>query len=114
MGDNDHKITDYTDSAANAPDAAALDKGKGKAADHPAQDMNMEEDDDDSSDEDEDLVRCCYPALSADGDMELTGRAYRVVKVIPSGLVTVAADIPLIKKQPAMVSCAQCYQNETD
>jgi hypothetical protein len=114
MGDNDHKITDYTDSAANAPDAAALDKGKGKAADHPAHDVNMEEEDDDSSDEDEDLVRCCSPALRAEGDMELTGRAYRVVKVIPSGLVIVTADIPLIKKQPALVSCAQYYQTETD
>lgn len=49
----DHSVTDYNDPAANAPDAAAYDKGKGKAAE-PHGDVNMgEEEDDDSSEEEE-------------------------------------------------------------
>ena len=57
MGDSD-KTTVQTDPAANAPDAAALDKGKGKgkAVETPAyQDSSMDED----SDETEDAVSLC-------------------------------------------------------
>lgn len=53
----DHSVTDYSDPAANAPDAAAYGKGKGKAADAYA-DVNMgeEEDDESSEEEEEELV----------------------------------------------------------
>jgi hypothetical protein len=56
MGDN--KATTFNDPAANAPDAAAFEKGKGKAAD--AHDVSMDEDEEASSDEDEESV-CLYP-----------------------------------------------------
>lgn len=49
----DHSVTDYNDPAANAPDAAAYDKGKGKAA-KPHGDVNMGEEEDDDSSEEED------------------------------------------------------------
>lgn len=54
----DHSVTDYSDPAANAPDAAAYGKGKGKAADA-YDDVNMgEEEDEESSEEEEDeMVR---------------------------------------------------------
>ncbi|KUL85799.1 hypothetical protein ZTR_07376 [Talaromyces verruculosus] len=50
----DHSVTDYSDPAANAPDAAAYGKGKGKAAEA-YDDVNMgEEEDEESSEEEED------------------------------------------------------------
>lgn len=62
MGDHDQQVTDYSDPAANAPDAAAYGKGKGKAVDA-HDDVNMgEEDEDESSDEDEDEMVCFDPA----------------------------------------------------
>lgn len=53
----DHSVTDYSDPAANAPDAAAYGKGKGKAADA-YDDVNMgeEEDDESSEEEEEEMV----------------------------------------------------------
>ncbi|KAL2007619.1 hypothetical protein VTN00DRAFT_7601 [Thermoascus crustaceus] len=52
MGDNDKVTTFNTDPAANPPDAAALDKGKGKAVETPAtQDMSMDEDEESSEEE---------------------------------------------------------------
>lgn len=59
MGDN--QATTFNDSAANAPDAAAFEKGKGKAVD--AHDVSMDEDEDASSDEDEESV-CLYSGAS--------------------------------------------------
>jgi hypothetical protein len=52
MGD---QATSFNDPAANAPDAAAFEKGKGKAVD----DVSMDEDEEASSDEEEEFVR--YP-----------------------------------------------------
>ncbi|KAF3402407.1 Histone H2A.Z-specific chaperone chz1 [Talaromyces pinophilus] len=50
----DHSVAGYSDPAANAPDAAAYEKGKGKAADA-YDDVNMgEEEDEESSEEEED------------------------------------------------------------
>jgi hypothetical protein len=54
----DHSVTGYSDPAANAPDAAAYEKGKGKAADA-YDDVNMgEEEDEESSEEEEDEMVC--------------------------------------------------------
>lgn len=49
MGDN--QATTLNDPAASAPDAAALEKGKGKAVDQP--DVSMDEDEEASSEEEE-------------------------------------------------------------
>ncbi|TPR08372.1 adenylate kinase family protein [Aspergillus niger] len=51
MGDNNQATTGF-DPAANAPDAAAWDKGKGKATD-PTQDMRMDDDESDESEAEE-------------------------------------------------------------
>ncbi|KAL1967267.1 hypothetical protein VTN77DRAFT_3313 [Rasamsonia byssochlamydoides] len=57
MGDNDQTTGLSADPAANAPDAAAAEKGKGKAVDYtPAEEATMEEDEYESSEEEEDLV----------------------------------------------------------
>jgi hypothetical protein len=55
MGDNGQTTGFNTDPAANAPDAAAVEKGKGKAVDYTPAEDHMEEDEDETS-EDEDLV----------------------------------------------------------
>ncbi|KAF7595154.1 Histone H2A.Z-specific chaperone [Aspergillus hancockii] len=55
MGDNNQATTFSNDPAANAPDAAALDKGKGKATQDPtAMDVSMDEEESDES-ENEDM-----------------------------------------------------------
>jgi hypothetical protein len=58
MGDNNQATTGF-DPAANAPDAAAWDKGKGKATD-PTQDMRMDDDESDES-EAEEMVSFLLP-----------------------------------------------------
>lgn len=70
MGDNDQTTGLSADPAANPPDAAAAEKGKGKAVDYtPAEEVSMEEDEDESYDEDsaieEDLVCCIVSTTSA-------------------------------------------------
>ncbi|RAL10756.1 histone H2A.Z-specific chaperone CHZ1 [Aspergillus homomorphus CBS 101889] len=50
MGDSNQTTTPGYDRAANAPDAAALDKGKGKAT-QPSHEENLEEDSDESENE---------------------------------------------------------------
>lgn len=54
MGEND-QFTTFNDPAANAPDAAAADKGKGKAVEDPTatQELSMDEDSDDESENEE-------------------------------------------------------------
>lgn len=64
MGDNSKATTFNTDPAANPPDAAALEKGKGKAVEEtPAtQDVSMDEDEESSEEESgpEEMVRLSY------------------------------------------------------
>ncbi|KAK9552088.1 Histone H2A.Z-specific chaperone CHZ1 [Aspergillus fumigatus] len=55
MGDN-HQATLSNDPAANAPDAAAADKGKGKAADEPSLEMSMDEEEDSDESEAEEMM----------------------------------------------------------
>jgi hypothetical protein len=55
MGDNNQATFPGNDPAAYPPDAAALDKGKGKAVEDPM-DVSMDEDDDDSESEAEEQV----------------------------------------------------------
>lgn len=61
MGDNDKATTLNSDPAMNPPDAAALDKGKGKAVEEtPAtQELSMDEDEESSEEENgaEEMVR---------------------------------------------------------
>ncbi|PYH77133.1 hypothetical protein BO82DRAFT_345597 [Aspergillus uvarum CBS 121591] len=52
MGDSNQATTPGFDRAANAPDAAALDKGKGRATE-PTHDDNLEEEDSDESENEE-------------------------------------------------------------
>ncbi|OJK03291.1 hypothetical protein ASPACDRAFT_40613 [Aspergillus aculeatus ATCC 16872] len=52
MGDSNQATTPGLDRAANAPDAAALDKGKGRATE-PTHDENLEEEDSDESENEE-------------------------------------------------------------
>ncbi|RAH44235.1 histone H2A.Z-specific chaperone CHZ1 [Aspergillus brunneoviolaceus CBS 621.78] len=52
MGDSNQATTPGYDRAANAPDAAALDKGKGRATE-PTHDENLEEEDSDESENEE-------------------------------------------------------------
>ncbi|EAU29626.1 predicted protein [Aspergillus terreus NIH2624] len=53
MGDN-NRATLGSDAAANAPDAAAFDKGKGKATEDPSLEMSMDEDEESEENDDED------------------------------------------------------------
>jgi hypothetical protein len=55
MGEN-HQATISNDPAANAPDAAAADKGKGKAVEEPTQEMSMDEEEDSDESEAEEMV----------------------------------------------------------
>lgn len=54
MGENDQATT-FNDPASNAPDAAAADKGKGKAVEEPTatQELSMDEDSDEESENEE-------------------------------------------------------------
>jgi hypothetical protein len=65
MGDNNQSTFPGNDPAAYPPDAAALDKGKGKAVEDPM-DVSMDEDDDDSESEAEEQVCCCNLELKRD------------------------------------------------
>lgn len=58
MGENDQVTTFNIDPAANAPDAAAADKGKGKAVEDRSatQEMSMDEDEESEESENEDMV----------------------------------------------------------
>lgn len=55
MGDN--QATSFNNPAANAPDAAAFEKGKGKAVD--AHDVSMDEDEASSDEEEESVCLLC-------------------------------------------------------
>lgn len=62
MGENDQTTT-FNDPAANAPDAAAANKGKGKAVEEPTAGQEMSMDEDESSEsENEEMVSPCPPA----------------------------------------------------
>lgn len=71
MGDNDQTTGLSADPAANPPDAAAAEKGKGRAVDYtPAEEVSMGEEEEESYDEDsaieeEDLVRRIASTTSA-------------------------------------------------
>lgn len=54
MGDN-NRATLGSDAAANAPDAAAFDKGKGKATEDPSLEMSMDEDEESEESENEEV-----------------------------------------------------------
>ncbi|EAW07996.1 histone H2A.Z-specific chaperone CHZ1 [Aspergillus clavatus NRRL 1] len=54
MGDN-NRATFSNDPAANAPDAAAVEKGKGKAVEEPALEMSMDEDEESEESEAEEI-----------------------------------------------------------
>lgn len=58
MGENEQVTAFNNDPAANAPDAAAADKGKGKAVEEPtaAQDVSMDEDEESEESETEEMV----------------------------------------------------------
>jgi hypothetical protein len=62
MGDN-HQATLSNDPAANAPDAAAVDKGKGKgkAIEEPTLEMSMDEEEDSDESEAEEMVSSHHP-----------------------------------------------------
>lgn len=71
MGDN-HQATLSNDPAANAPDAAAADKGKGKAADEPSLEMSMDEEEDSDESEAEEMVSLHRPMCCAPQTLKLT------------------------------------------
>jgi CO dehydrogenase/acetyl-CoA synthase beta subunit len=82
MGDN-HQATLSNDPAANAPDAAAADKGKGKgkAADEPTLEMSMDEEEDTDESEAEEMVSSHHPMGCTTQTLKLThllidGRRY--------------------------------------
>lgn len=73
MGDNDRATTLGNDPAANAPDAAVSDKGKGKAVEPTTQEMSMDEDEESEESENEEMVR--HPRDRPDAILTLmTGR----------------------------------------
>ncbi|KAL4898407.1 histone chaperone domain CHZ-domain-containing protein [Aspergillus ambiguus] len=53
MGDNNRAT--LGDPASNAPDAAAFDKGKGKATEDPTMEMSMDEDEESEESENEEM-----------------------------------------------------------
>ena len=63
MGDN-NRATFNTDPAANAPDAAAVEKGKGKAVEEPALEMSMDEDEESEESEAEEMVSSLIPIIT--------------------------------------------------
>ncbi|OJJ73017.1 hypothetical protein ASPBRDRAFT_54784 [Aspergillus brasiliensis CBS 101740] len=64
MGDNNQATTGF-DPAANAPDAAAWDKGKGKATE-PTQDLRMDDDESEESEAEEMEDNDSLEPISAD------------------------------------------------
>ncbi|KAL5360203.1 histone chaperone domain CHZ-domain-containing protein [Aspergillus floccosus] len=55
MGDN-NRATFGSDAAASAPDAAAFDKGKGKATEEPSLEMSMDEDEESEESENDEMA----------------------------------------------------------
>jgi hypothetical protein len=56
MSDNNQATAFSNDPAVNAPDAAASDKGKGKAVEDPSATQEMSMDEDESESENEEMV----------------------------------------------------------